>query len=239
MKNADNSYILQNADLTFLSKETDIPLEIVKEKCEMKHFKNTRELMQYIGTDLIREYNPNWHVNKTKEILLNNVKQNYVVDDVRFPNERNMIEELGGNCWFIVRPKLNNVSNHTSETALKWQDFNNIIINNKSVDYLKFKWNQFLKNDYIETLIQRKNILHEIYKDKKNNIFTKSKEELITLDLLFITKYEFSYNERYKNNENVEKVEQKENFVNVYLKNGDVEIISNPLIIEDLKNYVK
>ena len=45
----------------------------------------------------------------------------------RFPNEVKMINELGGDCWFIVRPKMDNVSNHESETALKWQDFDKII----------------------------------------------------------------------------------------------------------------
>lgn len=226
-------------DLIFLSKETDIPLEIVKEKCEMKSFRNTRELMQYIGTDLIREYNPDWHVNKTKEVILSNKEQNYVVDDVRFPNERKMIEELGGTCWFIVRPKLNNVSNHLSETALKWQEFENLIINNKSLEYLKYKWTLFLDDDYVESLNSRKRILHKLYGDKENiNILSQTKENLTILDLLFISKHEFLYNARYRNNENVVKVEQKEDFVNVYLKNGDIEIISNPLIIEDLKIYV-
>ena len=56
LKNANNRYVLQNMDFIFISKETDIPLEIVKEKCEEKIFRNTRELLQFIGTDLIREY---------------------------------------------------------------------------------------------------------------------------------------------------------------------------------------
>ena len=167
LKNANNTYVLQNMDLMFLSKETNIPLEIVKEKCGEKSFKNTRELMQYIGTDLIREYNPDWHVDKTKETILLNKEQKYVIDDVRFPNERKMIEELGGTCWFIIRPKLDNVSNHLSETALKWQEFENIIVNDKSLEYLKYRWNIFIEDDYIESLNSRKKILYSLYGDKE------------------------------------------------------------------------
>ena len=88
-----------------------------------------------------------------------NNEQKYVIDDVRFPNERKMIEELGGTCWFIIRPKLDNVSNHLSETALKWQEFENIIVNDKSLEYLKYRWNIFIEDDYIESLNSRKKIL--------------------------------------------------------------------------------
>ena len=138
LKNANNTYVLQSMDLIFLSKETDIPIEIIKEKCGDKSFKNTRELMQFIGTDLIREYCSDWHINKVREIIETNDDKNFVIDDVRFPNERELIESLGGTLWFVIRPKLDNVSNHISETALKWQEFDNIIVNNKSLEYLKY-----------------------------------------------------------------------------------------------------
>lgn len=228
-------------DFLFISKETNIPFDIVKEKCDNKRFKNTRELMQFIGTDLIREYNTNWHVDKTKEVILSNKNKNYIIDDVRFPNEREMIESLGGSCWFIVRPKLDNVSNHLSETALKWQEFENLIINDGSLEYLKYRWNIFIEDNYIESLKSRKNVLYNIYGNKDNINLILNKEENITLlDLLFITKYEFLYNAKYRNNENVKKVEQCDGFLKVYLNDdfSEVDIINNPLIIEDLKIYL-
>ena len=242
LKNANNTYVLQNMDLMFLSKETNIPLEIVKEKCGEKSFKNTRELMQYIGTDLIREYNPNWHVDKTKETILLNKEQKYVIDDVRFPNERKMIEELGGTCWFIIRPKLDNVSNHLSETALKWQEFENIIVNDKSLEYLKYRWNIFIEDDYIESLNSRKKILYSLYGDKETINKLKEKTENFTLlDMLFISKDEFTYNAKYRNNEYVTKVEQCDGYVNVYSSGDDwvsCDVVTNPFIIEDLKIYI-
>lgn len=238
-KKENNSYILQSMELMFLSNEINIPLDIVKEKCETKVFKNTRDLMQYIGTDLIREYCPNWHVDKTKEIILANNDKNYVVDDVRFPNEREMIESLGGTCWFIVRPRFDNVSNHLSETALKWQEFENIIINNKTLEYLQYHWELFVEQGYNDSLEARKKVLYKLY-GNENNIksLLNSTSHFTILNTLFISKYEFSYNARYRNNEHVKKVEQVEDFVNVYLDDDSIDIVSNPLIIEDLKIYV-
>ena len=239
LKNANNTYVLQSMDLIFLSKETDIPIEIIKEKCGDKSFKNTRELMQFIGTDLIREYCSDWHINKVREIIETNGDKNFVIDDVRFPNERELIESLGGTLWFVVRPKLDNVSNHISETALKWQEFDNIIVNNKSLEYLKYNWDLFFEHDYDKSLESRLSILYKLYGDTENiHNFTKSTNDFTILNALFISKYEFSYNARYRNNEHVKKVEQVEDFVNVYLDDDTIEIVSNPLIIEDLKIYV-
>lgn len=242
LKKVNKTYVLQNMDLVFLSKETNIPLDIVKEKCGEKTFKNTRELMQYIGTDLIREYNPDWHVNKTREIIINDLNKNYVIDDVRFPNERKMIEELGGTCWFIIRPKLDNVSNHLSETALKWQEFENLIINDNSLNYLKYRWNIFIEDDYMESLKSRKKILYNLYGDKETiNILKEKTENFTLLDMLFISKDEFTYNAKYRNNENVIKVEQCDGYVNVYTSGDDwvsCDVVTNPFIIEDLKIYI-
>jgi hypothetical protein len=64
-------------------------------------------MLQFIGTDYIRKYNKDWHVNKIREMIDENT--NYVIDDVRFPNEKKLIEDLGGDCWFVTRTTLENV----------------------------------------------------------------------------------------------------------------------------------
>ena len=110
-----------------ISKETDIPIDIVEDVSLGKVIVDAREMLQFIGTDLIRKYNEDWHVNKIKERL--DKDKNYVFDDVRFKNEKKMINSLGGDCWFVIRPKIDQVSNHESETSLTWKDcFNKIII---------------------------------------------------------------------------------------------------------------
>ena len=58
-----------------------------------------------------------------------------------------MIEDMGGDNWFVVRPNIDNVSHHISEESLKWQDFGDkVIINNKSLEYLEMTWENFLLN---------------------------------------------------------------------------------------------
>ena len=239
LKKANKKYVLKEMDFLFLNNETGISIDVFREKCKDKEFNNTRELMQYIGTNIIREYNPNWHVDKTKEHILSSNFKNIIIDDVRFPNERNMIESLGGSCWFIVRPKFDNISNHISETALKWQEFDNVIINNTSLEYLKYKWNLLFEDDYNASLEKRKNVLYSLYGDKeKINKLIETEDNLTMLDIMFISKYIFTYDAKYRNNEHVKKVEQHGDFVNVYLDDDTIDVISNPLIIEDLKIYI-
>ena len=123
--------------------ETQIPYDFVEEKLLGKKFNTVRDMLQYIGTDVIREYNPNWHVDRLREMIKPNT--DYVFEDTRFPNEKKMLEDLGADCWYIVRPVINNISNHISETSLKWQDFgNNVIINDKSINWLDFSWSNFV-----------------------------------------------------------------------------------------------
>lgn len=239
LKKANKKYVLKEMDFLFLKNETGISIDVFREKCKDKEFSNTRELMQYIGTNIIREYNPNWHVDKTKEHILSSNFKNIIIDDVRFPNERNMIESLGGSCWFIVRPKFDNISNHISETALKWQEFDNVIINNTSLEYLKYKWNLLFEDDYNASLEKRKDVLYSLYGDKeKINKLIETEDNLTMLDIMFISKYIFTYDAKYRNNEHVKKVEQHGDFVNVYLDDDTIDVISNPLIIEDLKIYI-
>jgi hypothetical protein len=98
-----------------------------------------RQLLQIIGTDLIRVYNPQWHIQNLRT-KMNNIKENssnvnnikFCIPDLRFLNEKQFIENLNGTCYVIIRPYATNVtiSNHVSETQLNWSYFgNNIIIN--------------------------------------------------------------------------------------------------------------
>lgn len=93
---------------------------------------NVRELLQFVGTDIIRKYKPNWHVEKMVEAINNAPTDLVCVDDVRFPNEMNAIESLGGIVFFVMRPDLSvDISNHESEVSLTWPIFedNRIIFN--------------------------------------------------------------------------------------------------------------
>lgn len=119
---------------------TGIDKEIIHNSLKNMVFTNMRDILQYIGTNLIREYYPNWHVDETRK-LINSFPDSVivVVEDVRFPNERKMIEELFGEVFFIMRPsEIKGISNHASETSLRWQDFDDehIIVNDSTQHYL-------------------------------------------------------------------------------------------------------
>lgn len=240
LKNANNRYTFDNLDYTFLSDETNIPTNVFREKMNGKVFNNTRQLLQFIGTDIIRQYNNEWHVNKLREMI--DVEKNYVFDDVRFPNEREMIEDMNGTCWFVVRPRIDNVSNHESENTLKWQDFENIIINNNTLEYLKLNWTMFMENGHMNSLVKRRELMFNIYGNKKNiETVKETKIPFSMKDGLFINEYEFTYMADFLefDKNKINKIEEKDGYVTVEMKDNNVTtIVVNPLMIEDLKKYI-
>lgn len=140
----DNGYTFSTKPndrwFNIINKKTQIPIEIIKNKIADVEFTNIRQMLQVIGTDLIRNYNPNWHV----ECLIADIQDylkfyNVVIDDVRFPNEKEAIEKIGGQVFFIIRPNYFDVSNHISETSLKWQNFkeDRVIINDLSKESME------------------------------------------------------------------------------------------------------
>lgn len=240
-KKKDCFFKVNESDYSFLSKETSIQIDIVRKYFDDKVFLNTREALQYIGTDFIRKHNSSWHVSQIKKYLLSDTTKNYVIDDLRFPNEKEMIESLGGTTWFVIRPSLNNISNHISETSLKWQDFDNVIVNDSPLEYLKLRWDIFLSDGYDKSLLVRKETYKSLSENKEKRDYLKRKygSTLAVMDIMFISKYEFEYEPKFINNEHITKVEQCYDYTIVYYGNGSMETVINPFMIEDLKMYVK
>lgn len=117
-----------------ISKETGIPYNIVEQELVTKMIHDIREMLQVVGTDVIRKYNADWHVTKMIEGIESFKKEQIIViDDVRFPNERKAIESFGGEVFFIINSFNNDVSNHESEKSLLWRDFDaaHVILNTK------------------------------------------------------------------------------------------------------------
>ena len=98
-----------------------------------------RTLLQYVGTDVIRNQKPNYWVGFVNDILsmFSNAWDYILIPDTRFPNE---IEYLKNNKQLntitvkIVRPDYESVltkeqQNHESETALDNYIFNHLICN--------------------------------------------------------------------------------------------------------------
>lgn len=155
LEKKDNGYtfdIVPNQRwFNLISKRTNIDVDNIKNELEDKHIKTIRELLQVVGTDVIRKYNENWHVNKMiEEIQSYSEDKLIVIDDVRFPNEKNAIFSLSGETFFIIRPNMLEVSNHASETSLKWQDFDekHIIINDTTEEIYKLHFLTHYRNNF-------------------------------------------------------------------------------------------
>ena len=252
----DNGYtfdiVPDNRWFNIIDKCTHIGIDNIKKELQNVHITSIRQLLQIIGTDVIRKYNENWHVEKMiEEIQSYSEDKLIVIDDVRFPNEREAILRLSGEVFFIVRPNSLTISNHPSETALKWQDFKyeKVIINKYDTEeefIINFKIHYV--NDF-KTTIPKSLLLTEnlnylvpcghfgcgdisIYKDLLNDIIRQIKEDKLFWEYGLI---------RYKTcNRNLAKkyinlVDNNSKYLNTYCNEF---ITCNPLIVENLKIYL-
>jgi hypothetical protein len=107
-----------------------------------RYFYNIREALQYVGTEVLRKYDPDFHVKATKKRLK---RGNYVFDDTRFPNELRMLKKKGATCIFVMRPgNFKDCSNHDSEISLRRQDFKYVLLNTSTKQALLQKFKVFL-----------------------------------------------------------------------------------------------
>lgn len=218
-----------------LSHECDIPIDIVKHIALGKEIETVREMLQFIGTDLIRAYKPSWHVDKTREYILSKPKQNFVIDDVRFKNEKEMVDSLGGDCWFVVRPTLSNVSNHESETSLSWLDcFDKIIANDSTLSYLLFRWGTFMRNYENSCKLREIEISHIM-----ENGFSTPRYSMTMRDMLMISQDMFTYNKENFSKDDISSIDEMKNgCIMVNYKEGNSRVFTNSLVIEDIKLLV-
>ena len=106
--------------------------------------KTVRELLQGIGQGLRDAIDPNLWV----KILFANTEDwsNYIIADVRYPNEVNAIKERNGILIRIDR-KGAGAGNHSSETALdNYKEWDVHIENNGSIEDLFEAMKIFIKN---------------------------------------------------------------------------------------------
>ena len=231
LKNVEKKYKFTKKDYIYLANETNIPFETIRDEMKNVKLNTVRQLLQFIGTDIIRKYNPNWHVNKIKTMI--DKDKNYVFDDVRFPNELKLIKELGGDCWFIIRPIINNVSNHISEISLTWKDFDDkVIINDGNLEKFIYKWTVFFENYDKALKIRDTYTTSNTFKKILYNIF----EPLSAADMLEISTEFYSYKPRTFNKENIQNITQdNNNVVTITYKDNTKELVKNAINIEDMK----
>lgn len=144
MKN-DNEPIHIQPDETWaitIANTIGVEQNIIMQDLKDVVFKDVRDILQYVGTDIIRKHKENWHVDILRSEIASLLEQGYnvVIDDVRFTNECDMIKEFGGEVYFVSRRGYNIASTHESENILNDDmfDYEHTIYNNQDIEYLNW-----------------------------------------------------------------------------------------------------
>jgi len=100
-----------------------------------------RHILQTLGTEFGRQcIHPDlwvicWRKRTEAELARGN---NVVVDDVRFPNEADLVRSLGGQLWSITRTGVTNSESHSSEGSLNtYPEFDYRITNDGTLSDLQ------------------------------------------------------------------------------------------------------
>lgn len=94
--------------------------------------KTYRQFLQYVGTDLFNQINPNFWIN----LLFNEIDDNCIITDVRFKKEINEIKKKNGIVLRVISNR-HLEDNHISEHDLDdYTDFDYYVYNTDDIDYL-------------------------------------------------------------------------------------------------------
>jgi hypothetical protein len=125
-----------------------------------------REFLQKLGTDALRDslhlniwinalfadYKPTQMVSSfpppatEEEYIAQQGFPNWIITDVRFPNEAKAIKDRGGIIIRVDRPSVSAVNNHPSETSLDSWNFDYKLVNNSDIFALKTSVKQVLQH---------------------------------------------------------------------------------------------
>ena len=115
---------------------------------KFNHLMSVRELLQKLGTEAMRD---GLHTNVWVNALFADyklTKPNWIITDMRFPNEMEAVKDRGGLTIRITRPDSAKES-HISETALDDAKFNYEILNDGTLEDLVKKVRGILVNEDI------------------------------------------------------------------------------------------
>lgn len=110
-----------------------------EEPLELLSGRTARHAMQTLGTEWARhQMHPNFWTNIMKVKLERLPALDVVIDDIRFPNEATMIQELGGVLWRIDRSELEPDTTHESESYIASLPYD-LVIKNDGIELLKLR----------------------------------------------------------------------------------------------------
>jgi hypothetical protein len=98
-----------------------------------------RAVLQSFGTEIGRQLDQNLWVKSLQRRLESFQTEpsgpfSFVITDVRFPNEADVVKALGGEIWRVIRPSLGERTDlHASETSMDDYVVDREIVNNGSI----------------------------------------------------------------------------------------------------------
>ena len=98
-----------------------------------------RRLLQVFGTEVGRNQ---WGSNFWVDLAMTQMdwlEKDYVVTDVRFPNEYEAIKATGGKVWRVDRTAVGPVNEHVSDNALEGFEFDRVVKNYGTLRDLQFQ----------------------------------------------------------------------------------------------------
>ena len=105
-----------------------------------KRHPEVRRLLQRLGTEVGRKlFGESIWVDKmcTEVCEVLDAGGKIAVTGIRFPDEANAIRELGGRLIWVSRPGCGPVNGHSSDNALGPDDFDEVIVNDGTLDDLR------------------------------------------------------------------------------------------------------
>lgn len=115
---------------------------VAKEIIDNRWDKTPRQILQFIGTDIVRQYiDENFWIKKFDNWIVNNHNNKIVVPDIRFKNELDALKERGAFIIKIKRPNLFSNDDHSSEHDLdEFHEYDLLIDNifNTKTEYESF-----------------------------------------------------------------------------------------------------
>lgn len=110
-----------------------------------------RVLLQWWGTEYRRNQDAQYWTKKLDMRLMQNLTneekpRNFVVSDIRTPEEVAVVRANGGEVWFVERPGVESVgiTNHYTEIALEGAKFDRKLLNNGTIGDLLLKVDEIL-----------------------------------------------------------------------------------------------
>jgi len=120
--------------ILFITSDDQLNRPDLKEVVDKRWNMTPREMMQYVGTDVIRNnIDPNFWIKHFEYWFEENKNNNIIVTDIRFLNELMAIKKVGGITIKICRDTISITDSHISEIETDTlTDVDHVIFNNST-----------------------------------------------------------------------------------------------------------